>query len=234
MKLRPFFSFFGGKWTLGPHYLPPAHDQVVEAFAGSAGYATRYCDRRVLLIERDPQIAALWRYLIKVSPSEIASLPLVIECVDALLCAEEARTLIGFWIARGSTASRKTPSAWYREGRWPNSFWGASVRARIARQVEAIRHWRIVEGSYVDAPDITATWFVDPPYQIAGRAYRYNDVDYEHLATWARARAGLTIVCEATGASWLPFVPFRSIRTTHRSAENRRVGEVVFVQSRII
>jgi hypothetical protein len=39
-------------------------------------------------------------------------------------------------------------------GRWLSSFWGAYARDRIAAQVPAIRHWRVVEGDYTEAPDI--------------------------------------------------------------------------------
>ncbi len=59
--IRPFFSYFGAKWRLAPRYPAPAHRTIVEPFAGSAGYACRYPDHRVILVERDPVIAALLR-----------------------------------------------------------------------------------------------------------------------------------------------------------------------------
>ena len=71
MNLRPFFCYYGGKWRAAPKYPAPEHDTIVEPFAGAAGYATRYPDRKVVLVERDPVIAGLWRYLTKVSPAEI-------------------------------------------------------------------------------------------------------------------------------------------------------------------
>lgn len=37
-------------------------------------------------------------------------------------------------------------------------------------------------------------------------------LDYPALARWCRARRGQTIVCEAAGADWLPFVPFGGTR----------------------
>ena len=223
--LRPFFCFFGGKWRVAPHYPAPEHARIVEPFAGAAGYATRYHDRAVTLIEIDPVIAGLWRYLTKVTESEILSLPIVVESVPALAVCAEAKSLIGFWVNKGSSSPCNVPSAWMRGGMRPKSYWGEEIRARIASQVGKIRHWRIIEGSYADLPESensSSTWFVDPPYQVQGRHYRFSSVDYPHLAAWSRARVGNVIACEQAGASWLPFEPFRSIKSnnaTRTSAE---------------
>lgn len=73
--LRPFFHFWGSKWSLARHYPAPEHDTVIEPFAGGAGYALRHYQRNVVLVERDPEIAALWRWLIRVKPSEIKRHP---------------------------------------------------------------------------------------------------------------------------------------------------------------
>ena len=61
--LRPFWCYFGGKWRAAPHYPAPIHSTIVEPFAGAAGYSTRYPDRQVVLIDKDPVIVGLWRYL---------------------------------------------------------------------------------------------------------------------------------------------------------------------------
>jgi hypothetical protein len=98
-RFRPFFSYFGGKWTLAPRYPALEHDLVVEPFAGSAGYATRYPDREVVLVERAPHVAALWRWLISVSVDGVMGLPLAPGGADGLF--EGAQTLIRFWCARG-------------------------------------------------------------------------------------------------------------------------------------
>lgn len=221
--LRPFFSYFGGKWTLAPKYPAPEHQTIVEPFAGSAGYATRYPDREVILIERASEIAALWRWLIAVSVDEVLALPLDPSKTEGLPI--EARALIGFWCARGRTRpARTTNSAWLKSGKWPSSFWGESARARIAAQVPLIRHWRIIEGEYTAAPDVTATWFIDPPY-IGARHYLARVDDYEALGAWCGSRRGLAITCEAGGASWLPFAPFRQAKSIARGT----YAEVVHV-----
>jgi len=223
--LRPFFSYFGGKWTLAPHYPAPGiGDQIVEPFAGSAGYATRYPDREVILVERAPLIAALWRWLTKVSVDEVMGLPLDPSDIKSL--PQEARWLIGFWCARGRCRPARTlGSAWLRSGKWPTSFWGKSARARIAEQVTAIRHWQIIEGDYTAAPDVDAVWFVDPPY-VGARHYLARVDSYPALGGWCRSRKGTVIVCEQDGADWLPFVPFRSAKSISRW----QYGEVVYLQ----
>lgn len=97
--------------------------------------------------------------------------------------------------------------------------WGASTRARIAEDVNRIRHWAVLEGSspYWQLPNFEATWFIDPPYQHVPPAYRRGDIDcntidFAHLAAWVKSRKGQVIVCEKEGADWLPFKPFRALK----------------------
>ena len=206
--LRPFFSYFGGKWRNSAKLYPkPIHNTLVEPFAGSAGYALRYPAKRVILCDLDPIICGVWRYLISVSADEILSLPDVTDTIDDLDVGQEAKWLIGFWLNRATTHPCKSPSQWMRAGYAPTSFWGPRVRATIASQLHAIRHWEIHQCSYQHAPDVQATWFVDPPYQVAGTRYRFGSkgMYFGALARWCRSRQGQTIVCEASGASWLPF-----------------------------
>jgi hypothetical protein len=213
MTLRPFFGYYGGKWRAAPHYPAPAEGTIVEPFAGSAGYSVRYPDHQVMLYDVNEKVIGTWQYLIKVSADEIRSLPDVgpTDHVDDLAIPQEARWLIGWWLNKGTTAPGKTPSRWVREplpGR-PGTYWGRGVRERIARQVEHIRHWQAFHASYVDAPDVPATWFVDPPYSGApGRRYTHSTVDYHALGEWCRSRSGQVVVCENVGADWLPFEPF--------------------------
>lgn len=216
MTLRPFFSYFGGKWTLAPRYPAPEHDVIVEPFAGSAGYATRYPSRQIILVERAPEVAALWRWLIGVSVDEVMALPLDPADVDGLTPA--ARALIGFWCARGRTRPARTAaSRWMTSGRWPTSFWGEYARQRIADQVPQIRHWQVIEGDYTAAPDVAATWFIDPPY-VGARHYLARVTDYAALGAWCRTRRGLVIACEQCGADWLPFEDFRTAKSIARGS----------------
>lgn len=214
----PFFTFYGGKWRAAPRYPDPIHDFIIEPFAGAAGYAIRNHTKKVILIEKDPVIAGLWRYLIKATADEIEALPLIKmdQSVDDLDVCWEAKVLIGFWLNKGSAGPRKSPGAWMREGLRPKSFWGPEIRKRISGQVSGISHWVCLEGDYTEAPDLRATWFIDPPYSEAGRIYRCSStqIDYRRLGEWCRDRDGQVIVCENDGATWLPFKPFMAIKST--------------------
>lgn len=232
--LRPFFSYFGSKWRIAPKYPPPGHKTIVEPFAGGAGYSLRYPERDVVLVEANETIASMWDYLIKATPREIASLPLLepMDTVDDKVwpCLE-AKHLVGFWVNRGNVGPCKKHSAmviryWHQTS---GSRWGQKARFRIANQVEAIKHWKIVHGSFEDVQNIQATWFVDPPYQQAGKHYPHGStfIDYEQLGRWCQSRRGLTIVCENTGADWLPFTHLCDAKSMRRGRPSR---EAVYIQ----
>lgn len=231
-QLRPFFGYYGGKWRDALKlYPPPEHETIVEPFAGSAGYSLRYAHRNVILCEIDPVLSAVWLYLTRVKPQEILAIPDLDpdETVDDLHVCQEARWLVGFWLNRGVASPRKSPSKWMRDGIRPGSFWGERVRQTIASQVEAIGHWKVLNRSYVDCPTPRrATWFVDPPYEEAGRHYRFGSdrIDYPALAAWCYSRPGQVIVCENEGASWLPFRRLADVKTTR---VDRRSKEVIWL-----
>jgi DNA (cytosine-5)-methyltransferase 1 len=224
--LRPFFTFYGGKWRDAvKHYPAPAHATIVEPFAGSAGYALRYYDRNVVLYDIDPVIVGVWDYLIHVSHAEIRAIPDVPMDghVDDLKIPQEARWLVGFWLNAGTSMPRKTPSRWMRDGTRPGTFWGDRARNTIASQVDAIRHWQVRRSSYTEiAPLPLATWFVDPPYQVAGKHYRFGSkgIDFAHLGRWCQDLPGQVVVCENEGANWLPFTPLTDTKTTRKGTRS--------------
>ena len=207
MSLQPFFSYFGGKWRLAPRYPAPRHDTIIEPFAGSAGYATRYHHKRVILVEKDPHIAALWRWLIGASARDVLALP-----EDPDQAKGDARALVWFnqnRAARYLDHRREVPNGGFHGAEsWS---WNRTRRARIASQVDKIRHWQIIEGEYTEAPDVEADWFIDPPYVNMEAEYAQGraGIDFGELGSWCRSRRGQVIVCENEGASWLPFRPFR-------------------------
>ncbi len=232
-ELRPFFGYYGGKWRDAiKHYPPPEFETIVEPFAGSAGYALRFPRRKVILCEVDPVVAGVWQYLVEVQAKEILSIPDLPAggTVDDLKVCQEAKWLVGFWLNRGTTRPRPKPSRWMRDGIRPGSFWGDRVRSTIARQVATIRHWKIYHRSYENCPTPRlATWFIDPPYQEAGQHYRFGskEIDYRELSRWCRSRPGQVIVCENSGASWLPFRELAAVKTTRA---NRKSREVVWLR----
>jgi hypothetical protein len=228
MRLRPFFSFYGSKWQLGPLYPVPKYDKIVELFAGSAGYSLAYSEREVVLCDVDPIIVGVWDFLIRAKPQEILRLPAVVEDVDPLKIPEEAKALIGFWLGRCLSAPRKIASAWNRTLKWPTCFWGPSIRERIARQVDAIKHWRVLRKSWEEVYSRPCTWFIDPPYERQGRFYRYSDVDFAALGAFAKEAPGQVLVCENEGATWLPFQHFKVARANSSRGKGRVSREVLW------
>lgn len=232
--LQPFFSYYGGKWRAGPRYPSPRHQRLVEPFAGAAGYSVRNHTHDVVLVEKNPIVAELWRWLINATPEAVRRLPLLpldgSKGVDDFDLEPAERTLIGFWLNKGAVSPGRTPSAWMRSGIRPNSYWGEVIRERIASQVEAIRHWTVIEGDYRSAEAGQATWFVDPPYQQAGNLYSCSakDIDFQALADWCRSLEGQTLVCENAGADWLPFVPFMNAKATPGSRGRSYSQEVLW------
>lgn len=232
--MKPFFTFYGGKWRVAPLYPVPQHEVVVEPFAGSAGYSVRHSARRVILNDLDPIIAGTWRYLIGASEAEILALPDLEpgQTVDDLTVPQEARWLIGWWLNKGSATPKRRPSTFMLQHAAGAPYWGQSIRERIAGQLAGIRHWTVVEGDYRDLPLDPATWFVDPPYQRAGSHYRFGSslIEFSRLADWCRDLPGQALVCEADDADWLPFRALTEIDGTEgRQKRNRARVEVLYV-----
>jgi site-specific DNA-adenine methylase len=216
--LRPFFPYYGSKWNISRYYPRPAEALVVEPFAGSAGYATFYDAPRAILIDADPIIAGVWNYLLKVSASEIRSLPELPEVgdnVDNYPLAQETKWLIGFWLNRGSAQPKKSRTAYSARTDKAQLNWGPRAKERIASQLSRIANWTVKCSSYAESPEVTATWFVDPPYGDKGKFYRipFNN-SFEQLGQWCRQRQGQVIACEGLGATWLPFQPLGSFKSS--------------------
>ena len=214
--MRPMFSYFGSKWMLAKKYGPPKHDLVVEPFAGSAAYSLYWNVKSVLLIDKFPEIVGIWQYLIKATESEIRSLPLDFDHIDDCKIPTEAKWLIGFWIKKASVTAGKSRTAWARQYRHDGDckVWGEAARERIASQLEGIRGWKAILGDYSTCLDVEATWFIDPPYQSAGKHYVFSEVDYTTLAKFCKSRRGQVFVCENVGADWLPFKSLAKARGT--------------------
>lgn len=228
-SLKPFWRYFGGKYRAAPRYPAPTHRTVVEPFAGAAGYSLRYPDLDVILVERYAVVAEMWRYLIAAKPSEVRRIPCV-DHVDELpsWVPQGARWLVGFTMNAATDHPCKRLSAGRVKLRAMGRIfegWSEAQRERVASQVESIRHWRVIEGDYTDAPDVEATWYVDPPYVGMTRTYKHgNDsIDYAALGAWCRTRRGQVLVCENEGADWLPFQPFATLKPGVNGKGSREV-----------
>lgn len=211
---RSIFKFYGSKHRIIPHYPAPAYPLIVEPFAGSASYALRYPEHEVLLVEKDPEVAAVWKWLLEeASPADVRALPVDLPVGADLRALPQTRDLpLGAQLLirynqRVGMSKCWTVSSWGNR----RGFWAAPDRDGIAERLPGLKHWQILEGSIVDAP-ITgpATWFVDPPYEAQPTVYRNEAPDFPALGQWCREREGQVIVCEAPYPdgrypSWLPF-----------------------------
>lgn len=232
MRLKPFFTYYGGKYRIAPKYPAPKYDMIVEPFAGSAGYSVRHPSHQVVLCDLNEKICGTWDYLINAPESEIRALPLDFETVSDLQVPQEARWLVGWWCNKGTTSPANSPSKWMRDGTHSNSFWGDVIRERIASQVQHIRHWKVFHGMYQDLGNWSdgATWFVDPPYDNkAGSHYTHGSrgFDYQQLASWCHSRTGQVMVCENEGADWLPFRFFVVAKASSGKQKSAQVSREV-------
>lgn len=225
--MRPLFPFYGSKWNIARHYPAPRHGHVIEPFAGSAGYATFYEPARVSLFDADPIVVGVWDFLLHTTTSDVLALPNMPEVgdsVDNYNLPQEAKWLIGFWLNRGSATPKKSRTAYSARTDRAQLNWGPRAKARIAEQLPKLADWTVALSPYDKSPDVTATWFVDPPYGDKGKFYRLRFSAFDTLGAWCKGRHGQVIACEAAGATWLPFVPLGSFKSS-----KGRANEVVYV-----
>jgi hypothetical protein len=199
------FSYYGSKRQLAHLYAEPQHDQIVEPFAGSAGYSLHRnrWQKDVLLLDRDTRLVGAWEWLIgEATRATILALP------DLQVGETSTEFLSIASIATRTVNSLNTavvtPSM---VAAWEES------RSYLAADISKVKHWHVRAGEYTAAPDVAATWFVDPPYEgFVGDGYVHGSpgLDYTRLAIWIRSRAGQTIACESGVADYLPFEPLRA------------------------
>lgn len=196
------FYFYGRKKQLARHYPEPRHDLIIEPFAGAAAYALHGSnwERDVLIIERDPRLVEIWRWLIEDAlPADILALP------DLRAGEHSSEFLHIIHAATKQAFAYKTIKVTpVLERNWEIS------RRVMAASVEKVRHWTVICADYTRAPDVEATWFIDPPYRGApGMGYRYGSdlLDYDALSKWILRRRGQVIACEGINGDYLPFAP---------------------------
>lgn len=216
--MRPLFPFYGSKWRDARKYGAPT-GHVIEPFAGSAGYSTYYEPELVTLVDKDPILVGVWRYLIAATAEDILALPDLEpgQNIDELGLPQGAAWFVGFWLNRGSASPKKTQTRWSRGTEKSQLVWGERARERVASEVHKVDRWSIVTGDFEDAPRLPeATYFIDPPYVDKGRYYRVrlSETDYPRLAEWTLGLPGRRIVCEQEGADWMPFRPLAEIKST--------------------
>ncbi len=102
----------------------------------------------------------------------------------------------------------------------------------MANNLHKVKHWQIICNDYTEAPDIEATWFIDPPYKKdSGTGYKYGSkqIDYKSLAEWSLNRKGEIIFCEGKHGDYLPFRPLRD----SKGVAGKTSKEVIFYKTPI-
>jgi len=194
------FYYYGRKKQISKYYPLPNYQAIIEPFAGSAAYSLHgeNWKNQVFLIEKDEKVVQIWNWLIDdATPSSVQSLPelKVGEKSSEFLHIVHAATKMAFHYK-----TIKITPVLARN-------WEISKRY-IAENLFKVKHWQLIHGDYSQAPDIEATWFIDPPYKDeSGTGYRYNSkmIDYHYLADWANNRKGEVIFCEGISGDYLPF-----------------------------
>ena len=229
-SLRCLFSYYGSKSKLAARYPKPAHDLVIEPFAGAANYALRYHEHQVVLNELNPRTWSIWNYLLN-TPIEtvLAEDPRVAkkgqQVVD-MVPGDVDPGLLELLRANcnmGSAGAQVSETVtWFAEVKWHN------VHSRLEWFLPKVQHWRLQPCSdYSQIANCQATWFVDPPYERIGKAkkYTYHRLDHAALGRWCRQLRGQVIVCENAGAGWLPFEPLAKALSRGNTAPT---GEVMW------
>lgn len=208
---------------------------MIEPFAGSACYSTRWNAPVAHLYDVNPDIVALWDWLIHCSVSDVERIPDAFESMDEVNALPVgAALLVKFWAAKGRCEATTALSPWYFQYRNARDcrVWGPAVKRRIIAQKPLIARWTATLGSYETIPNQEAHWHVDSPYNnAAGRRYPSHNLDFAHLAEWCRTRMGTVDVCENEGADWLPFEPLCSVVSARGRRSGARSAEAVWRKS---
>lgn len=216
------FYYYGRKKKVCHYYPPPRHRTIIEPFAGSASYSCygNNWEHDVILIEKDERVADIWKWLIhSATPESILSMPNLIE-------GQKTSNFFHILHSVSKMAFRyktmKVTSVLARN-------WEVSKRI-MAKNLYKVKHWKIICADYQESPNITATWFIDPPYQFEpGMGYEHNSgsLNYKSLSRWVKSRKGDVIACEGDLGDYLPFLPL----VTTKSVSGKRNVEKVYCQS---
>lgn len=208
------FYYFGRKWKLAKEYPTPRYPTIIEPFAGSMAFSLYHKPQKAIGIEADPNVWKMWNNITGLTAEEIFnySEPVIGDRVFD-------RWLLMASISHG-TADTKS---WLWTDRMTRNL--KSQKKFAAKNLEyAKNNIDYILDTYKNAPDMEATWFIDPPYQKKMKGYKRVDLFYPELAEFCLSRKGQVIVCEQLGADWLPFKELKEIKGTN----NKRTIEVVW------
>lgn len=213
------FRYPGGKTWLVPRIrewlksLVPSPRELAEPFAGGAIISLsalfENLVRKIVLVEKDPDVAAVWNVIVYGEglrlADEILRYDLTTEGVKALLASQPKEefdrafvTLVrnrvqhGGILAAGASLLKKGENGKGIRSRWyPNT-----LRRRIQGIVYTRQDIAFINGDGIDfirynayRPD--TAFFIDPPYTVAGRRlYTYPQIDHRELFKAAKTIKG--------------------------------------------
>lgn len=217
------FRYPGGKTWLLPIVrrwlasLSPPVEELIEPFAGGASVglmaAFEGFARKVVLVEIDPQVASVWKTILRGDGRWLArrilrfkvsggSVKGVLTGPKSSLRERGFATLLRNRVQRAGILA---PAAGLmkkgEDGRGLQSRWyPETLSKRILSIANKRKRIRFIQGDGIeflreyDAPERTAL-FLDPPYMVAGkRLYEYSDVDHQTLFAVARQFAGKVLM----------------------------------------
>lgn len=218
------FYYYGRKKQISKYYPTPNYDTIIEPFAGAAAYSgyKENWKKNVILIEKDLKVFKIWDWLINEATEQgILNLPelKVGERSSEFLHIIHAVTKMAFHFK-----TIKVTAVLERN-------WEISKRI-MSQNLHKVKHWKIINDDYSNAPNIEATWFIDPPYKgDAGLGYKHSSklIDYKELAEWALERKGEIIFCEGKEGDYLPFKPLVDLKGVAGKVNK----EVIYYQNNI-
>lgn len=196
------FYYYGRKKKLAKYYPQPKYDTIVEPFAGSAAYSLHGDNwkKDVILIEKDDRIYNIWKWFIEEATKEdLLNMP---DLKEGEYTTDFLQIL--HMVTKGAFVRKKVKVTKIMERNWNTN------KIKMANTLEKVKHWKIIHGDYSVAPDIEATWFIDPPYfSEAGMGYGHNckQIDYNNFTNFIKSRKGEVICCDCEEANYLPFKP---------------------------
>lgn len=222
------WSYYGSKSKIAKMYPKPKYPLVIEPFAGAAWYSIHNKADNVVVNDLNKTIYGIWEWFIREASEEIlyrySNLYLGAD-LRLLDLPDPLRQFLGFCANRGCASPANIVQKWSCQvKRRPG--WASTVNYQVMRAISLlplVRGWTARNTNYLDMPDVEATWFIDPPYQVGGEYYPEHGLNYAELAEWVKSRKGQVIVCENSGATWLDFAPLTEIR-----GQRKKTSEVIW------
>ena len=144
---------------------------------------------KVILIEKNKAIYDVWRYLQTASEAELLALPDLShnESLDDYDLTHVQKKLISLF------ASPSRPPWRYFPKVSGMSRWTPTRKLRLVECARRVRDWTIIHGDYTQAPDVQATWFIDPPYHSTAEEEKGGLLGAGYGKEFGSARIGVAV-----------------------------------------